>query len=35
MDKIATDNDLLDKQEIAEVLREDGDLTLTIAKHMR
>ncbi|KAG8531638.1 uncharacterized protein KY384_003269 [Bacidia gigantensis] len=35
VDKIATDNNLLDEQEVEEILQKDGELALAIAKHMR
>lgn len=35
VDKIATDTDLLDEPQIAEILQEDGQLGLTIMKRMR
>ena len=35
VDKIATNNNLLDEPDIAEILQEDGLLALTIAKRMR
>ncbi len=33
--KIATNNNLLDERNVEEILYKDGQLTLTIAKHMR
>ena len=33
--KIATDNNLLDEPDVEEILHKDGQLALTIAKHMR
>jgi len=33
--KIATDNILLDEPDVEEILHKDGQLALTIAKHMR